>query len=108
MRAGFPTFGEDSLDPEAKNDTERISFIETNLQSLLLSIRDGSKVRGFFIWSFLVCFEVFGSYKMHYGLFGVDFTDKNRTRYPRQSVHWYSNFLAKIRRKPSAVACTSQ
>ncbi|KAL5726671.1 beta-glucosidase [Ranunculus cassubicifolius] len=96
---GFPTFGEDSLDPEAKNDTERISFIETNLQSLLLSIRDGSKVRGFFIWSFLDCFEVFGSYKMHFGLFAVDFTDKTRTRYPRQSVHWYSNFLAKIRRK---------
>ncbi|KAL5715955.1 beta-glucosidase [Ranunculus cassubicifolius] len=98
---GLATNGDDSSDHVAQNDTSRILYIKTHIETLLQSIRCGSNVKGYFVWSFLDCFELIGSYDSHYGLYGVDFSVKNRRRYPRMSVEWYSTFLSPGRRKAS-------
>ncbi|KAK9163393.1 hypothetical protein Syun_004295 [Stephania yunnanensis] len=59
--------------------------------------RNGSDVRGYFVWSFMDCFELLFGYKSHYGLYAyaVDFNHPKRKRYPRMSARWFSSFLAK-------------
>ncbi|KAF5202192.1 Beta-glucosidase [Thalictrum thalictroides] len=96
---GYATDNGDPSSPASYLDTKRIEFIRNNIQSLLESIRNGSNLKGYFVWSFLDCFESFGGYISHFGLIGVDFKDTNRKRYPRLSSYWYSSFLANNTRK---------
>ncbi|KAL5705688.1 beta-glucosidase [Ranunculus cassubicifolius] len=91
----YMTTVDDSSDPSARNDTERVEFLQRNIKSLLQPIRNGSDVRGYFAWSFIDVFESYGGYSSKYGLYGVDSNDISRRRYPRQSAHWYTSFLAK-------------
>ncbi|KAF9623055.1 hypothetical protein IFM89_036191 [Coptis chinensis] len=92
---GYPMIGDGSSDPANRNDTARIEFLQTYIGNLLPSIRNGSNVKGYFVWSFVDCFEALGGYNSHFGLYGVDFNDKDRQRYPRHSAQWYSTFLEK-------------
>lgn len=55
--------------------------------------RNGSNTRGYFTWSFLDSFELLDGYDSGFGLYYVDLDDKELTRYPKKSAHWYSNFL---------------
>lgn len=55
--------------------------------------RDGANVKGYFVWSFLDVFEFLAGYQSRYGLYHVDFEDKELTRRPKFSAHWYANFL---------------
>lgn len=59
----------------------------------MLTFRNGSNTKGYFTWSFVDAFELFDGYKTSYGLYRVDFESKERTRYPKLSAQWYSNFL---------------
>jgi len=54
--------------------------------------RNGSDIRGYFIWTLLDDFEVLTSYTWRFGLHYVDFND-NLKRYPKLSAHWYRTFL---------------
>ncbi|KAK9096975.1 hypothetical protein Sjap_022472 [Stephania japonica] len=85
----------DNCNAQALNDTKRIEYMESYIESLLISIRNGSDVRGYFVWSFMDCFELTDGYRSHYGLYAVDFNDAKRKRYPRMSAKWFSSFLAK-------------
>ncbi|KAK9166271.1 hypothetical protein Scep_001462 [Stephania cephalantha] len=96
---GYPTFGGNWSDAQTMNDTGRIEFLQSYIGSVLLAMRNGSDVRGYFVWSFMDCFELIDGYRSHYGLYAVDFNDANRKRYPRMSAHWLSSFLAKIKRR---------
>ena len=55
--------------------------------------RNGSTVRGYFVWSFLDVFELLSGYKSRLGLYYVDFEDEKRPRKPKLSALWYRNFL---------------
>ncbi|KAF9623057.1 hypothetical protein IFM89_036193 [Coptis chinensis] len=92
---GYPMNVDDSSNTASRNDTERIEYLKIYIENLLLSVRNGSNARGYFVWSFLDVFEALGGYTSHFGLYGVDFSNKDRRRYTRQSVHWYTTFLAK-------------
>ncbi|XP_078178475.1 beta-glucosidase 31-like isoform X2 [Carex rostrata] len=74
-------------------DDFRISYLKQYLEALHLSIRSGSNTQGYFAWSLMDCFEFLSGYTNRYGLYGVDFNDKEKTRYARKSAHWYANFL---------------
>ncbi|KAJ6832157.1 beta-glucosidase 31-like isoform X1 [Iris pallida] len=76
------------------NDVYRVKYLEEYIESLLVSISNGSNTHGCFLWSFLDCFELAFGYTARYGLYGVDFNDKDRRRYPRLSAKWYSYFLS--------------
>ncbi|KAL5705682.1 beta-glucosidase [Ranunculus cassubicifolius] len=94
----LPTTKDGSTNPASRNDTIKIEYIKTYIASLLPSIRNGTNVRGYFVWSFIDVFEAAGGYHSHFGLYEVDFGDAELRRYPRQSVYWYSDFLAKTGR----------
>ncbi|KAL4191842.1 hypothetical protein AMTRI_Chr06g191080 [Amborella trichopoda] len=55
------------------------------------SCRNGSNVEGYFVWSFVDCFEyaIGNTFGVHY----VDFEDRYFKRHPTPTSIWYSNFL---------------
>lgn len=75
------------------NDTSRVEYLHVYIRNLLDAVRNGSNVRGYFSWSFLDGLELLDGYESGFGLYYVDLDDKNLTRYPKLSQHWYSNFL---------------
>ncbi|KAI3865992.1 hypothetical protein MKX03_019517 [Papaver bracteatum] len=79
---------EDSL-----NDTKRVNFMSSYLDSLANAIRKGADVRGYFVWSLLDNFEWVYGYTRRFGIFYVDFTTLKRT--PKLSATWYRKFIAK-------------
>ena len=62
--------------------------------------RNGSDIRGYFIWTLLDDFEVLTGYAWCFGLHYVNFTD-NLKRYPKLSSHWYKTFLQRWESKGS-------
>ncbi|KAK9096976.1 hypothetical protein Sjap_022473 [Stephania japonica] len=93
---------------QTMNDTGRIEFLQSYIGSVLLAMRSGSDVRGYFVWSFMDCFELIDGYRSHYGLYAVDFNDASRKRYPRRSAHWFSSFLGKIKRRDEMASYLSR
>ncbi|OIT21353.1 PREDICTED: beta-glucosidase 11-like isoform X1 [Nicotiana attenuata] len=83
------------------NDMGRVEYLHAYIRNLLDAMRNGSNVRGYFSWSFLDGMELLDAYESAYGLYYVDLDDKNLTRYPKLSQHWYSNFLKGKSRKSS-------
>ncbi|XP_039119074.1 beta-glucosidase 22-like [Dioscorea cayenensis subsp. rotundata] len=78
---------------DTMNDTYRIDFLNGYIRSTLEAIRNGANVRGYFVWSFMDVFELMGGYQSRFGLYFVDFDDKDRKRISKLSAYWYSNFL---------------
>ncbi|KAH7676632.1 Beta-glucosidase protein [Dioscorea alata] len=78
---------------DTMNDTYRIHYLNGHIRSTLEAIRNGANVRGYFTWSFMDVFELFDGYQSRFGLYFVDFDDKELKRIPKLSAHWYSNFL---------------
>ncbi|KAG9447398.1 hypothetical protein H6P81_013526 [Aristolochia fimbriata] len=91
---GYAAFRNSSaISPNDLYDAERVEYLKIYIKSMLQSIRKGSNTRGYFVWSFTDCFELVFGYDSYYGLYQVDFNDKERRRYPRLSAKWYSKFL---------------
>ncbi|XP_022854687.1 beta-glucosidase 11-like [Olea europaea var. sylvestris] len=74
-------------------DKSRVEYLRAYIGGMLDAIRNGSNTRGYFAWTFLDCLELLDGYGTSFGLLYVDLDDKNLTRYPKLSAHWYSNFL---------------
>ncbi|XP_057852579.1 uncharacterized protein LOC131062859 [Cryptomeria japonica] len=91
---GYGTINNQSLPlSEALNDTGRMEYLHDYLDSLLLAIRNGSNTQGYFVWTLMDNFEFLFGFKIRYGLFYVDFKDKNLKRYPTLSARWFTKFL---------------
>ncbi|KAL3359388.1 hypothetical protein AABB24_016113 [Solanum stoloniferum] len=75
------------------NDTRRVEYLQAYIGTVLDAMRNGSNVKGYFVWSFLDCFELLDAYGSGFGLYYVDLDDEELTRYPKLSSHWYTNFL---------------
>ncbi|OEL29194.1 Beta-glucosidase 32 [Dichanthelium oligosanthes] len=83
-------------DPSGLNtydDEFRSQFLQDYIEATLHSIRNGSNVQGYFVWSFLDVFEYLFGYRLRFGVYGIDFNSTARTRYQRHSAKWYSSFL---------------
>ncbi|KAK8955402.1 Beta-glucosidase 22 [Platanthera guangdongensis] len=87
LENGFGIEGKEKL-----ADTDRISYLSGFIGSVLKALRDGSDVRGYYIWSFVDQFEFTSGYKLPMGLFRVKF-NKGCERVPKKSAFWYSNFI---------------
>ncbi|KAF3588701.1 hypothetical protein F2Q69_00025680, partial [Brassica cretica] len=85
--------GQMSPQSSSFEDTSRIQYLSSHIEAVLHSLRKGANVRGYFQWSLMDLYEVFGGYNMSYGLYYVDFKDPYLNRYPKLSAHWYSSFL---------------
>ncbi|XP_061342184.1 non-cyanogenic beta-glucosidase-like [Gastrolobium bilobum] len=77
---------------ESLLDTYRIDYYYRHFFYLRWAIEDGAKVKGYFAWSFLDCYEWFNGFTSRFGLNFVDYKDGLK-RYPKVSAQWYANFL---------------
>lgn len=94
-------------DPSGGNtydDDFRSQYLQDYIEATLQSIRNGSNVQGYFVWSFLDVFEYLFGYRLRFGLYGVDFASPERTRYQRHSARWYAGFLRGGELRPAAAA----
>ncbi|GJN16489.1 hypothetical protein PR202_gb03486 [Eleusine coracana subsp. coracana] len=86
----------DKPDPSRRfvtDDEFRTHYLQGYIEATLLSIRNGSNVQGYFVWSFMDVFELLFAYRFRFGLYGVDFGAEEKRRYPRHSAQWYASFL---------------
>ena len=59
----------------------------------ILWCRKGSNVKGYFAWAILDNFQWSEGYTVRFGINYVDFDGLQR--YPKNSTHWFTNFLKK-------------
>ncbi|KAJ4969499.1 hypothetical protein NE237_016200 [Protea cynaroides] len=71
------------------NDTIRVEYLDAFIGGLLQAIRNGSDIRGYFVWSFMDLFELFDGFNTTFGLYYVDFKDPDLKRYARFSAYCY-------------------
>lgn len=89
---GYADLHESPLAHRLLQDDKRISYHQDYLATLLLAIKDGSNVKGYFIWSLLDNWEWGLGFIPRFGVYFVDYKD-NRKRYPKKSVTWFRTFL---------------
>ena len=77
------------------DDPERTSYIDRHLDAVARAIADGVAVDGYFVWSLLDNFEWARGYAPRFGLVYVDYATLERV--PKQSYHWYREFIARQR-----------
>ncbi|VAH80981.1 unnamed protein product [Triticum turgidum subsp. durum] len=75
------------------DDTDRIGYLSSYMESTLNAMRNGADVRGYFAWAFMDMFELLSGYQSRYGLYRVDFADERRPRQARHLARWYAGFL---------------
>lgn len=84
---------EDTLSNGIVNDTARISYYKEYLKQILKAKNEGSKVKGYFVWTWMDNFEWAEGFRPRFGLIYVDF--KTLERYPKNSAYWFKEFLKK-------------
>ncbi len=74
------------------DDPQRTAYLERHLDAVGRAIEDGVSVQGYFVWSLLDNFEWARGYAPRFGLVYVDYGTLERV--PKQSYHWYRDFIA--------------
>ncbi|XP_076122598.1 lactase-like protein isoform X1 [Alosa pseudoharengus] len=74
-------------------DNWRIQYMKDYTNEMLKAIKDGVDVKGYTAWSLLDKFEWDEGYSERFGLYYVDFKNKNKPRYPKASVQFYKNII---------------
>ncbi|KAL5069425.1 hypothetical protein RYX36_020312 [Vicia faba] len=85
--------GQRTVSNASLQDVSRVQYLHGYIGSVLDSLRNGSNVKGYFVWSFLDAFELLDGYKSIFGLYSVDRNDPELRRYPKLSAKWYKQFL---------------
>ncbi|CAI0379093.1 unnamed protein product [Linum tenue] len=73
-------------------DGMRIKYLHLHLQNLLLAIKEGVNVKGYYAWSLFDDFEWDAGYQVRFGMIYIDFKN-NLKRYLKYSAYWYKMFL---------------
>ncbi|KAM7396789.1 hypothetical protein PAMP_019801 [Pampus punctatissimus] len=75
-------------------DDWRIQYFKDYINEMLKAIKDGVNVKGYTAWSLLDKFEWDEGYSERFGLYYVDFRNKNKPRYPKASVQFYKRIIS--------------
>jgi beta-glucosidase len=73
-------------------DDDRIVFLRDHLLAAYRAIKEGVKLRGYFVWSFMDNFEWAEGYAKRFGLVHVDYRALKRT--PKKSAYWYKQVIS--------------
>jgi beta-glucosidase len=79
-------------------DPERQEYLASHIGSVGRAVEEGVPVKGYFVWSFLDNFEWAHGYSKRFGLVYVDYPTLERV--PKDSFHWYRDFVASQRGAP--------
>ncbi|KAL2093265.1 hypothetical protein ACEWY4_010577 [Coilia grayii] len=74
-------------------DNWRIQYMKDYTNEMLKAIKDGVDIRGYTAWSLLDKFEWDEGYSERFGLYYVDFKNKNKPRFPKASVQFYKRVI---------------
>jgi beta-glucosidase len=84
---------EDNVTKEAKvQDDDRIAFLRDHIAAVYQAIRDGVKVKGYFVWTNMDNFEWAEGYSKRFGLIRTNYETLERT--PKKSFYWYKQVIA--------------
>ncbi|KAK2842328.1 hypothetical protein Q5P01_012528 [Channa striata] len=75
-------------------DDWRIQYYKDYINEMLKATKDGVNVKGYTAWSLLDKFEWDEGYSERFGLYYVDFRNKNKPRYPKASVQFYKRIIS--------------
>uniref|UniRef100_A0A3B3IKT9 Cytosolic beta-glucosidase n=1 Tax=Oryzias latipes TaxID=8090 RepID=A0A3B3IKT9_ORYLA len=75
-------------------DAWRMQYYKDYINEMLKAVRDGVNVKAYTAWSLLDSFEWDEGYSQRFGLFFVDFSSKNKPRYPKASVQFYKRIIS--------------
>ncbi|XP_038281513.1 lactase-phlorizin hydrolase [Canis lupus familiaris] len=76
------------------DDTDRIFYHKTYINEALKAYRlDGVDLRGYSAWSLMDNFEWLNGYTVKFGLYHVDFNNRNRPRTARASARYYTEVI---------------
>lgn len=81
-------------------DQARVDYLASHLNALAEAVASGLPVRGYYHWSLLDNFEWSCGYNQRFGLVYVDF--KSLKRLPKDSFHFYADYIQGARRGPLA------
>jgi beta-glucosidase len=76
-------------------DPERREYLESHIAAVGRAIEEGVPMKGYFVWSLLDNFEWAYGYSKRFGLVYVDYPTLERV--PKESFHWYRDFIARER-----------
>jgi beta-glucosidase len=74
------------------HDPERRSYIASHVDAVGRAAEEDVPVKGYFVWSLLDNFEWAFGYSKRFGIVYVDFPTLERV--PKDSFHWYRDFIA--------------
>jgi beta-glucosidase len=86
----------------AVRDPERLEYLEGHTAAVGRAIDAGAPVKGYFVWTLMDNFEWAWGYWKRFGLVFVDFPTLERV--PKESFHWYRDFIARQRSGAEAAA----
>ena len=76
-------------------DTDRSDYIARHIAAVGAAMDQGVIMAGYMVWSLMDNFEWASGYAKRFGIVYVDYTTQQRT--PKDSAHWYQQFLLQQR-----------
>jgi beta-glucosidase len=92
-------FADVRLHDGSVSDPERRDFLAGHLGAVQRAIAAGAPVQGYYVWSLLDNFEWAYGYAKRFGIVFVDYP--TLARVPKESFHWYRDFIAAQREEPA-------
>jgi beta-glucosidase len=80
------------------HDPERTAYLQSHTAAVARAIGDGVPVKGYFVWSLLDNFEWSHGYSKRFGIVYIEYPTLERV--PKDSFHWYRDFIATRARTP--------
>lgn len=77
------------------HDTDRITFVESHLEAAHQAVREGSTLKGYYLWSLMDNFEWAFGYSKRFGIVYVDYATQKRIL--KDSALWYRDFVQTCR-----------
>ncbi len=77
------------------HDPERVAYLAAHIAAVGDALAQGVPVAGYMVWSLLDNFEWASGYEKRFGIVHVDYATQRRT--PKDSAHWYRDFLQRQR-----------
>jgi beta-glucosidase len=72
-------------------DDDRIDFLRSHIAAANRSIKEGTRLKGYFVWTAIDNFEWAEGYSERFGLVRTDYQSLKRT--PKKSFYWYKELI---------------
>ncbi|HYX33387.1 MAG TPA: GH1 family beta-glucosidase [Oligoflexus sp.] len=83
---------DDSPDAQGRiHDARRVRYLEKHARAMQEALKQGVKLKGYFLWSLFDNFEWAYGYKKRFGMVWVDY--ETQTRLPKDSALWYRDLI---------------